>query len=486
MRGYRPPGDTPNLKYIEREGIWMDYPSLHAKHREILEAGTADPRYMELIRKVGAIRSSWADLIGYFHDKVGNSFPFHLQGSHVSYLVRGEIYTDVVWHPKFSRIRHISNLGPVSIDIYDATHSRGDHSIVAAMMMELILRHNGFSEHDVNLGILSALLHDIAIPPLSDYGKMACPEELDEERNIDFVLGDGSFDHIFRKYDVDRDEVIRTVRGEGVVGSLLNSDGVDVDKISYTGVDLSMSLNRPPWRRLFGRMRRFNDPYLFDLYEDVEVIDDKPVFTDPERLFKFLMMRALMFEKVYFSPENRGREAYVVPELKGLWSGGKITRKDMLRASDITFLGYISKLVDRSVFDVLSRVASGFREIGRFGTADEANAVGGFVDSPRRFNPATGTLTLIGGKRRSGRMVGSDIVPFRDGYPEKAGQVEEISQAQNYFGVYRSGGPKPDPELVESARKVDRDRRKLKDVLKYSQDERPEDVFDASRRLGKI
>ncbi len=438
-RGYIPPGDTPNLKYWDPTEVYL--------------------------KSNGSFRfsPSRTHVFNYFTDHTGWSpwrtrdnpdsdvFVMGMAGSHLFYIVHGGIYTDIYNHHKFSRLRRVSNLGVTKIEIIGANHGRDQHSIVAGIMAELVLRRNGFSEHDVNVGIAAGLLHDVATPVYSDYGKLACPEELDEEKNIELIIG--NFDEIFRKYGIEKQEVVDAIRGQGSVGKLINSKGVDLDKIAYTAIDFDRTYRSDPW----GRMRVFRrDPYLFDIHEDIEIVDGQPVFTDPQKLFRFLYLRALMFENVHFSGANRAREAHLKRILQDLWKRGKINKKQMLESDDGWFLHMLEKEIGRDIFEFQS-VSFPIVEVGRYQTVEEAQKAHEgddvIIDKWRTFNPATGTLIIHGGQKKFGRTVGGNILPFREVFPKQAGLVEQISRDQEYVGVYKRGEDSPtNPELLRHFR----------------------------------
>ena len=218
-----------------------------------------------------APRSSFARywLLNYatWEDALVVTAPF----SHVSYIVHGKPYHDIINTRVFQRLGWITNLGVTSIDIITAEHSRIPHSILQAVMAELVLRKHNASERDIHLGIFAGLLHDAAIPPYSDYGKLANHDELDEERNIDLVLAAEEFNGVFEQYGLSRQDISDAVRGKGIVGSLINSKGIDLDKIAYTAVDLQHVYGRD---RGDGMWVAHRQPPLFDIYEDITLTDD--------------------------------------------------------------------------------------------------------------------------------------------------------------------------------------------------------------------
>ncbi len=413
-RGYVTPEDTPNLKYWER---WWEPlgPTFHHKYKLVVAGACGSSRFHLDDRFLG--------------DKAPHVMYIHMDNSHIAHIIHGDVYLDVTNTKEFQRLVDVRSLGATEFTYPGASHGRSLHSILAAIMMEYALRRNGFPERDVNLGIIAALLHDIATPPLSDYGKLACPAELDEEDNVEFVLGD-KFDETFRKYGVTREDVVDVIRGRGTVGKLLNSRGVDLDKIAYTGVDISKSYTDVASQVL----RR--DPFLFDLYEDVSVIDGVPVITDPERLSRFLLARALVSAEVYTSSENRLRAAYFKPVFERVWRG--VDKEELLKMGDGVFWQMLGPY--GITLASAAQIWGEYKEVGLYETREEAEANsqdGDLVHGFLRSNPATGTLTMVDGRRRFGRIEDGEVVQFKEAFPKEAERVEKIMDRTGYFSVHR-------------------------------------------------
>jgi len=359
-----------------------------------------------------------------------------------------------------------------------ASHSRSLHAYLAGILNELVLRKHGASERDIHLGILAGLLHDIAMPPFSDEGKLACPDELEEEDNIGFILERGSFDSLFSDYKVSRQDVVDAVHGKGLVGQLMNSNGIDIDKIAYLAFDISQTygdLNRPKmklsypneylipkfaiagvagesdmitfkreasaldtlaeqlYQDLWGEFEEFalDDPYPCDIWEDIEIRDGQIVYTSPDRVHRFLKIRALMFNKIYFAPENRARKVVFGEIFRQMWERGILAKDNMLEMGDIEF----EQLYEQSGYDPLLFRHMGMldfpiREIQvarREDVIDEvADKKGHVVKEWQPFNPAVRTLTVKDGQ----------VVYFDEGYPELAQEIIDISERTRFTAVY--------------------------------------------------
>ncbi|MBI1970573.1 hypothetical protein HYS47_02415 [Candidatus Woesearchaeota archaeon] len=346
--------------------------------------------------------------------------------SHISYLVHGKPYFDIMSTGAFQRLGWITNLGVTSIDVITAEHSRIPHSILQAVMAELVLRKHNASERDVHLGIFAGLLHDAAIPPYSDYGKLANHDELDEERNIDLVLAAKEFDGAFEQHGLSRQDIASAVRGKGIVGSLINSKGIDLDKIAYTAVDLQHVYGR---NRNDGMGIAHRQPPLFDIYEDITLTEDgKMVFSDPVRVFRFLLVRAYMYDHVHFSPTSRAREAHLEGVLRKLWREGVLNRENMTTMADPEFFA----LLQEQGFAHPNRATS-FPQLQEVARVYAKGNPTGFYSSDRitvktwrTFNPGTTTLVWHNGT----------ACQFRDAFPAQAARIEDISARHAYTAMY--------------------------------------------------
>ena len=400
--------DTPNLKYLNRCSTSASL------RRAVLEDEYRDP-----------VDRAWCK--GDFGDY---AFQIIVPHSHISYVVHGDIYQDMLSNPKIWRLTRVKSLAGTmfNLDYPSAVQNRLQHSIVAAIMAERTLMHHNASEHDINLAILAFLAHDSATVPLSDCGRLACPRELDEEENVSDYL-DESFDEIFKKYGVTKKEVVEAVKGRGSVGKLVNSRGVDLDKVAYTGVDVQYTMHGPDD---VGSILR-QDSYIFDIYEDIRFKDGEVVFSDPERLWLFLMTRAHMFSKVYLCDENRVKGAHLGKILQNMWKNGQLTKENMLNMGDEKLWELLVE-TDEISFTTAAMVWSRYEEIGRYRNRAEAAEAhrGGdvFIDPFPQFNTATQTLTVHDGKS----------VSFMESLPDLVEEVEKIAEESRYVGVYKLNG----------------------------------------------
>lgn len=356
------------------------------------------------------------------------------------YIIRGKIYQDFYRTPESIRLSHIKMLGNLNkigsnVLSFSMTQTRELHSIQTAIILELVLTMNGFGEREINLGIMSGLLHDIATPPLSEQGKGAARKDLNEEDLISKVIAESKgLKQMIRKYGVKPEEVIGAVRGKGLIGQLVNSRGIDADTIAYTGTDYAKARD---FFTDFTSQYNYRGRNLFSIYKDIRFKGDEIYFNNPEKVTHFLLLRAMLFDKIYMSESARAKEAFMAREFSRMW-GREITVEKMLACSD-TFLESIGhnpknrlcydffnpigqdrfKLIhaqkDMSRFDELSK---------RYNNHDTVVAVS------KGFNPKTAT------KVRYKRA----IIPVSEAMPEECKIIEDYSERMKYVAVYRYFG----------------------------------------------
>jgi len=283
-------------------------------------------------------------------------------------IAHGDLYREITNNPLFIRLCCIKQLGlhglisgrgPDYVSDVSAQQNRYRHGLDTAVRMEIALRLNGCDNDMVNLGIASGLLHDIYTPAFSDQGKLANREMFDEEKNIEMILKDKRLKKILQKIGVNPTDVISMVRGEyPTFGKFLNSEELDIDKISYTVVDsenIHPSTVKPEDTHLFEWYR--TDPYVRDLHESIYTDNNgKMAFLRAEPVRKLLYLRAWMHKNYYYSPANRAREAFLENELRKLWKKGKLSKKKMLKMNDSDLehiiRGHVEERMHREFFSL--------------------------------------------------------------------------------------------------------------------------------------
>jgi hypothetical protein len=317
------------------------------------------------------------DVMWITHEQV-NDFdgPFlFITGTDFTYYPNGKIYMDFTCNADFHRLKQIRQLGTVGASCYAACQDqdRGFHSWVAGVMMDIVLFRNGFGEHDRKLGIAAGLYHDLAIMPYSDQGKLLDSSRLDEEHLVAKVIrASKDIKAALKKHGVSIDELVATIKGEGIVGRLLNSkEGIDVDNLSYLAIDhvwapgcgIGMSINSESFRKV--DVLDFSakmDEGVLDQYNNMRHIDGDWVFDNPRMLVQLLRFRAEMYVRVYHHRDNRAKEAFLIRDLRG----HKMSFKEAIKLDDSTFYRWFENEIGKEkAAEYLYTMTPRFREIGR-------------------------------------------------------------------------------------------------------------------------
>lgn len=380
------PQDTPNMRFVRRREMTVDYDKQRIFYYPENEKNELRYQFFS----------------GLYEDAFWIKVPLSPDG----YWVHGNIYHDFMSTEEMARIKRIKQLGNF-YGIY--CHTRLVHSILTAIFMEAVLTIEGFDESQINLGIVSGLLHDIAIPAFSDEGKLANEDELDEEENIRHIIRKSKkLKRLFRLYNIDADEVVACVQGRyPIVGELLNSKGIDVDKISYTLLDAENSFynrNVQPFYDFSFFIPEKMEDGSYSIHEDIRIEKGKVFFINPQRAGDFLELRARMYANCYSSPDNVERRKYLKTVLKDAWDQGIITRESMI------------SLNDDELEDLLKTRISYKQMVSEIIPYSPHFAVTEPIVKPK-FNLALETLVLHEGK----------IVPFSQAFPKRAAEIRRIA-----------------------------------------------------------
>lgn len=270
-------------------------------------------------------------------------FPFS------SYDFYADIYDDEDEYFKelrskpFFRLGGISQLGylvPPRPDGWEAdirivylvphfAHTRWAHSRLVAFLTEVILAGNGFTEEERFPIDLTAAYHDIAIPAGGDSVKRVDIRGLDEEENFEWVLRYYGLVEKWKKYGFDIEKAKEWVKGLGLFGRLLDV----VDKMAYTALDCyQIGLSQPCKIRSFG----LQNPLVMDVWQDLRFNEDRSdfAFTDPDRLFRFLLFRAYEHLEVLMNPYARALDFFLQKLIQPLYKQGILTREQLLTQDD--------------------------------------------------------------------------------------------------------------------------------------------------------
>jgi len=217
-------------------------------------------------------------------------------------------------------------------------HTRFLHSMLVAAIYEVVLARNGFSEKERAKYVLTAAAHDIAIPAGGDSVKRVDSKNLHEENAFSWVLNYHGLTKRWKKrYRFNIREARRIVKNKGVFGRLLEV----IDRICYTGVDCFDvgSIRDGDIRKLC-----LENPLVMDVWQDIRFIDKQDFgFTNSERLFKFLMLRAFEHKELLKNPYSRILDFFLKRLVNPLYKRGLITKEDLLTHRDDWLIDFLGK-----------------------------------------------------------------------------------------------------------------------------------------------
>lgn len=218
-------------------------------------------------------------------------------------------------------------------------HTRLDHSLTVGLIAGEIARRNPFvlpAESVVKVEI-AGLLHDIATPAYGDPTKLLDPEALHEEDNWQDILSEKGRKFL-EKHGTNPEEVSQLIKNQGPLGQILDI----ADRITYVMKDLyyvagipTESLDINPYL-LDMRYLLSHNPNVGDIYKTVvvEPKTEKVVFTNPEMLYVFLHLRALLWEGLYMHPNSQGRDLLVSNMIRPLYERGDLDGSKLRRMTD--------------------------------------------------------------------------------------------------------------------------------------------------------
>ena len=318
----------------------------------------ADPRHPEVFV---IPRNGYFCAVDEIGDEVGfekTDFPFSSTDFYADVHEPGLFYD--LWHAgAFGRLNWINQLGylvpprpeewdrkvRISYTLPQFFNNRLMHSLLVAMMAEVILARNGFSKEERDPRVLTAGGHDIATPAGGDSIKRVDPKGLDEEENFSWMLKHYGLDKLWsEKYGFDLTTAQRWVKGEEIFGQLLDA----IDKMCYTALDCyQLGLVRA------GNIRThcLQHPLVMDVWQDIQFTPDRTTFafSDPERLFLFLLLRAYEHQDLLLNPYSRTLDLFLKKLVKPLYKRGIITKEQLLTENDGWLHNILSKYYPREV-----------------------------------------------------------------------------------------------------------------------------------------
>ena len=320
----------------------------HLKHfsfgKETSLSQLANPRHPEVFiisrDRFLYVVDEWGDAIGFER----TILHFSSTDFYVDRDTEGGLFYELDHAEPFYRLGGISQLGylvPPRPEEWDKnvnvlytvpqfSHTRWSHSLIVAILMEISLARNGFSQRERVPMVLTAGCHDIATPAGGDSIKRVDPKNLHEEESFAWVLlRYGLAQRWAEKFGFDLSLAQDWVKGKGTFGRLLDV----LDKIAYTSLDCYY----------LGAMRQgkiqklgLKYPLIIDVWQDIRLTSDKTdiFFTCPERLYRFLLLRAFEHQELLFNPYSRALDLFLKKLVQPLYRKGIITKEQLLTHDD--------------------------------------------------------------------------------------------------------------------------------------------------------
>ena len=325
------------------------------------------------------------------------------------------------------------------------SHTRFDHSLVVALTTEQILRQNGASLDQINIGIVAGLFHDIAIPALGDATKQLDPKNLDEE-NFWWETLDKEGRSFVKRF-TDKETLGKIIKNQGLLGEVLDV----ADRITYTMKDLYNVIGpiKPEELESNPLLASISDilssyPKIGNIYKEVgaDSRTGKVFFNDPNMLYAFLLLRANIHKEFYLHPINQGRDLFITKLLEPFYSKedtSKLTPSLLRQMNDTHLLRIIASKYFPDVHP-----EGAFRNLinwvplyERFDTEEKAKS----KEKELRQN---GNIVVVGIKECksfdsgiSYNVVGKNrrIMPFSEFDPQKAKKLQELGESTKGFFV---------------------------------------------------
>ncbi|HRY36660.1 MAG TPA: hypothetical protein P5230_02120 [Candidatus Magasanikbacteria bacterium] len=342
-------------------------------------------------------------------------------------------------------------------------HDRFDHSFLTSVMNLSVLRISqaegliNCSDKDILKSFIASTIHDSATVAGGDATKKISPEKLDEEKLVSTIMQNQEMQAVFRKNNLtkeDENDIQDIIFNQGPFGKLLDM----VDKMSYTARDtqqVATSLKRglyltPEGKEILSIIDE--DPNIYDILFDLRLDDKKGLYcTNPDKLNNVLKIRALMHNFIYLNPYSQMAEAAVIhPVLKKLMDSGdsKLSVENLLSQSDNYFEKTLCEaLGDKEMYpDAIKSIRKTIKEkdvqvdiFPDYSSAETAIAelenqgrfICNVVNKTKGFKTSTDTLVEVNNK----------LIPFKEMYPDKDKEIQEIANRVKTVRVYHSKKP---------------------------------------------
>jgi hypothetical protein len=135
--------------------------------------------------------------------------------------------------PTVQRLRHIKQLGTVTLVYPSANHTRFEHSLGVYHLANQALAHLGIEGQQAERVRAAALLHDVGHGPYSHNLESVTHRRTGKwHDDVHELLGEGEVAQVLSEHGLNPDRVADLVAGEGRLGQLVSGE-LDVDRMDY-------------------------------------------------------------------------------------------------------------------------------------------------------------------------------------------------------------------------------------------------------------
>ncbi|WP_136689712.1 HD domain-containing protein [Halorhabdus amylolytica] len=139
--------------------------------------------------------------------------------------------------PPVQRLRHVSQLGTVTLVYPSANHTRFEHSLGVYYLADQTLGHLGIEGQQAERVRAAALLHDVGHGPYSHNVEGLIHRHTGKYHDdVHDLIGEGAVARVLTEHGLNPDAVADLVAGEGELGQLVSGD-LDVDRMDYLARD---------------------------------------------------------------------------------------------------------------------------------------------------------------------------------------------------------------------------------------------------------
>ena len=146
--------------------------------------------------------------------------------------VRG-VARDLLDTPPVQRLRHLTQLGTVTLVYPSANHTRFEHSLGVYHLADEALGHLGIEGQQAERVRAAALLHDVGHGPYSHNLEPLTYRRTGKwHDDVHGLVGTGGVARVLTDHGLNPDVVADLVAGDGKLGQLVSGE-LDVDRMDY-------------------------------------------------------------------------------------------------------------------------------------------------------------------------------------------------------------------------------------------------------------